>query len=555
MLVVNNERAFTQVLEEPLRVALAPTRRTVSAAPSGEVGLCEYRKLDIGQHDAAVERCNNHSSTPSGIGGGERKALVGQKGGESLRTRFTIGGDNDGVLVVEQRTYPRNGWRQIADDWLPAGRGDNGCRRLVGRRKHRPRRRIGSFQQTIERQMQTMDLVSGDVPSSSERRRKVGFLSDDLGCPVTHAPWLHKGDEAVAPDQIGQQMLSIDEPRQPRLHAVEERSVGKTIPLLASPRLGLHQLGCLRPSVLGRPKLATRVEHRLVDGHGRALVGDRELGQPIDLIAPQVDPDRGICRTRVDINDRTSHGDLASMLNLSFTAIPEHDQSLDEFDRIDLIAGAYHDRFDHRSGIDALHQRSSRRHDERRWTIRAEPVQHAQTLAHRLDSRTHPFEWQGLPRWKVQDPIRAKHGTGIGREAFSLGLGGSTNEDWPPVGRCDEARQHQRTPGVTDGDHRFAATERSVDRRIVAESIEKVAERSCGGVRHGDQETLKRFIVASMSDTARNSTASAAFATTRSRTGRSARAGRLSTQSRPVMAPGSGLPTPIRSRENPSARR
>ncbi len=79
MLVVHDEGAFAEVLEEPLCVALAPPRWAVRATPSREVGLCKYRQFDVGQHDAAIDRGHDHATGTRPVSGGEGDAVIGQQ--------------------------------------------------------------------------------------------------------------------------------------------------------------------------------------------------------------------------------------------------------------------------------------------------------------------------------------------------------------------------------------------------------------------------------------------------------------------------------------------
>ena len=47
----------------------------------------------------------------------------------------------------------------------------------------------------------------------------------------------------VARQQVGDQRVAVDEPRQPALHAVEDGALGQALPLLAAPRLLGDQFG------------------------------------------------------------------------------------------------------------------------------------------------------------------------------------------------------------------------------------------------------------------------------------------------------------------------
>ena len=81
---------------------------------------------------------------------------------------------------------------------------------------------------------------------------------------------------AVVGEQVGEQVLAVGEPRQPRLHAVEQLALGEPLPLLAAPRLLRDERGGALAHLVGRQQLARREDARLVDVVGRALVGDRE---------------------------------------------------------------------------------------------------------------------------------------------------------------------------------------------------------------------------------------------------------------------------------------
>ena len=76
--------------------------------------------------------------------------------------------------------------------------------------------------------------------------------------------------------------------------------------------------------------------HDLVEVVGRALVVDPEPGQPVDLVAPQIDADRGVGGGREHVDDRTATGELAAVLDELLAAVAELDEPAPERVGIDL---------------------------------------------------------------------------------------------------------------------------------------------------------------------------------------------------------------------------
>ena len=104
-------------------------------------------------------------------------------------------------------------------------------------------------------------------------------------------------------------------------------ALGQPLPLLAAPRLGGDE-PCGRGSdVVGRHQLAGREDHDLVEVVGRALVVDAERGEAVDLVAPQVDADRGVGGRGEHVDDRAAAGELAAVLDEFLAAIAELDEA------------------------------------------------------------------------------------------------------------------------------------------------------------------------------------------------------------------------------------
>ena len=72
---------------------------------------------------------------------------------------------------------------------------------------------------------------------------------------------------------------------------------------------------------------------------GRPLVGDRELGQALDLVAPEVDAYRVVGGDRVHVDDRAPHRDLAARFHLVLAPVSQLDEAGDELVAVDAPAG------------------------------------------------------------------------------------------------------------------------------------------------------------------------------------------------------------------------
>ena len=85
---------------------------------------------------------------------------------------------------------------------------------------------------------------------------------------------------------------------------------------------------------------------RVVELGVRALVGHGELREPIDLVAPEVDPNRVVGGRGIHVDDGAAHGELAARLDLVLAAVAHRHQASDELVTIEPGAAADDDRFD-----------------------------------------------------------------------------------------------------------------------------------------------------------------------------------------------------------------
>ena len=378
------------------------------------------------------------------------------------RRALALRGDDDPVAVGQQRA-------QLVDDGLGVAR----CRRppprrdgrrvgRVGRGRHRPGRAVHAGQQALGRQVEPREGrdVAG-LPRPGQRRGEVGLLGQHVGSPVPEALGLDEDHLGLGRQPVGQQLLAVHQPGQPALHPVEGQALGQALPLLAPPWLGRDQELRAPPDLRRRLQLAGGHDHGLVDRIGRALVVDRELGQPVDLVAPEVDPDGGVRGRREHVDDRPSSGHLAAVLDQLLSAVPGRDQAGQQHLGVERLPGPDDlglDAFGVRA--EALEQRPDAGDDDPGPAGRGvvlEAPQHAEAPAHRLDARADPLEGQRLPRREELDVLRGQEllqvvGQALARRSRSA----RRRAGCPP--------RDPRQPG--EGERRAASgTARTADRR------------------------------------------------------------------------------------------
>ena len=279
-----------------------------------------------------------------------------------------------------------------------------------------------------------------------ERAGEVSFFGEDVRGAVPESFGLDEDDLCVGRQEIEQDVLALDEPRQPRLHAVERQPFGQSLPLLATPGLAANESVGAPAHLVGRQQLSTGEHGHALQWVGRPLVAHRELAEPVDLIAPEVDPHGGVRSRREEVDDRPADGDLAAMLDeilaavagvhelahelVTVAALPDLD--LDGLDLLDVGTeplGERPDGRDHHIGSPIAVQ---------------QPPDRAQAPTHRLDTGAHPLERQGLPRREQVDTIRAEERRQVVGETLAVGGGGHGDEIRPALRGGDETGDRER---------------------------------------------------------------------------------------------------------------
>ncbi len=200
-----------------------------------------------------------------------------------------------------------------------------------------------------------------DPPGLGEGASQVGLLGEELPRSVSHPARFDDDDLGVSVEQVRQDDIVVDQPREPGLHTVEDQTLGEPFPLLPAPGLATHELRRSGPDGGVGHQFPSGEDLHLGQRGRRPLVGDRELAQAIDFVAPQVDAHGRLGGRREDVDDRAPQGDLAPMLDLVLTVIPGVDQPSDQVVRVADVADTDDDRL-HLvgAGAEALQQGSDR---------------------------------------------------------------------------------------------------------------------------------------------------------------------------------------------------
>ncbi len=234
---------------------------------------------------------------------------------------------------------------------------------------------------------------------------------------------------------------------------------------------------------------------------GGPLVGHRERGEPIDLVAPEIDAHGMVVGGRVHVDDRPADGNLAARLHLVLAPVAARHQRCHELVAVELVARPHHDR------LHLLHVRAQplhegpdgRNHHGGCAVSRTEAPEHPEAATHRLERRRHPLERQRLPGREQLDRAEsrgfpAEELREVASQPFGLRAGRDGQEQWPACGGPGERGDEQR-PGCFGHRHRGGAGDDGAHRRLLGEHRRErgEGERRCG-VRGGHENATKTRI-------------------------------------------------------------
>ncbi len=474
VLVVDDVIARAEVVEEALGVGASRAGCPVGPAPAGDVALDEDGQLDLGEDEAPLEGLDHDPAGPgfaqdAGLHQGEGDAPLPQQAGHAGGRALALGGHHQLVALAHKVGHLAGEAVGVAHDRVPAPGLDSDDVGALGRAGDGPRRGGGVGQEAIEGEVEAgplrfLPVGLGRAPGGGQAGGQRRLLVEQVGGPVAHPAGLDQKDEGVGSEQVEEGVVAGGEPRQPRLHALEDGALGQPLPLLPAPRLGTHQLGRPGPDLVGGQQLPAGEELHALHGVGGALVGDREAGEAVDLVAPKVDAHRVIGGGREHVDDRPPAGDLAPVLDLRLPAVADVDQALDQVEGVDLVAGLDRDRLHVlHVGAEALDEGPHRRHQHPGHAIWVAEAPHGpEAAAHGLGAGADPFEGERLPGGDHVDLVGAEERPQIVGQTLGVGTGGDGHHQGMAPGEPGQAgdgegpgrlghrqhrRRHPRQPG------------------------------------------------------------------------------------------------------------
>ena len=356
--VVEGEAGRQRRLDHAQRARRAPPRgRVVTSRPSARSWSASAHggRLVGGQHDAAPARrpAPHVGGEPGGV------ALDDRRGGDAQAPGLGAGLDRDDVAPAEHRR-PRE--RAAA---APRGRRPRSRRR---RRRARAPRRAGRRAGGAR--------APGSTTTTTRRRAASRRVSD--GAPTS----------VIQPSMPSKSSPSASRSKAARPHGAE--SARARAPARAAPS-GTH-------SRAG----ATTTD---VQVGARALVGDVERAQPLDLVAEQVDAHRPSAGAGHTSTMPAAHRELAAVLDQVLAAVAGARQPGDQVVAVARVAGG-HDQGRHGvAGGQPLGQRAHRRHDDARALACRQAVAQQGARRHRRRVRAHALEGVRVPAREERDLV------------------------------------------------------------------------------------------------------------------------------------------------------
>ena len=313
-------------LERVVEVGAAAraARAAVHPAATGEVGLGDEREPGAGHDDAPLERARprrrpRRARSASRIGvdavAGEhvaRGAAAEPAPSAASTTRVPPRGQPREPLREARRCRRRPGRTPVAARCGVSGES--------GRRQHARRRRravcassrSNGSDRRGQRRAPGAPQVAASVSASAASSSSSSCARSRMRRGSTSST------SASVGQQVGEEVLVVGEPRQPRLHAVEDLALGEALPLLARPTAAGRTSAAARSRTsVGRQQLARREDRapRRPSSVERWSATEND-DEPVDLVAPQVDADGVVGGRRVHVDDRAAHRDLAPRLDL-----------------------------------------------------------------------------------------------------------------------------------------------------------------------------------------------------------------------------------------------
>ena len=211
----------------------------------------------------------------------------------------------------------------------------------------------------------------------------------------------------------------------------------------------LPQLLGAGPHLVGEQQLAARRRPQPAHRLQRALVGHREGPDLLDLVAPELHPQRVLLGRREDVDDAAADRELAALLHQVDPGVRRGGEPAHHVVELDLVADGELDRLEVGEAAHLrLEHRADRRDDHLDRAVRGvragvpQPPQHREPAADGVAAGREPLVRQGLPGRVVGDLGRVHQPAQRGHQVLGLTGGRRDREHGAPG--VHEPLDHER---------------------------------------------------------------------------------------------------------------
>ncbi|CAM5275515.1 hypothetical protein SGRIM128S_04483 [Streptomyces griseomycini] len=228
----------------------------------------------------------------------------------------------------------------------------------------------------------------------------------------------HDGHGALG-QHVEQQLHVVDQDRREGLHALHGDPLGDLAEQFAELGVGLGEGTRACPYVLGEQQLTARRRPQAVLGDLQGpLVGDLEVADLLDVVAPELDPQRVFLGGREHVEDAAAHRELAALLDQLHARVRGGGERLDDLVQVGALPGPQGDGLQIAQPFDLrLEYGAHGRHDDGDraglGVVGAgvgQAAQHGQAAADGVAAGAEPLVRQRLPRRVLHDPLRRDQG-------------------------------------------------------------------------------------------------------------------------------------------------
>jgi hypothetical protein len=274
----------------------------------------------------------------------------------------------------------------------------------------------------------------------------------------------HERPVRQAVEQQLHRVGAVEQGGRQRLHALDRDALGELVEDLRERRVCLCQPRRAGPHRRGEQQLPARRRPQPLDRLDRALVGDRERTDLLDLVAPELHPQRVLLGRREHVEDAAANRELSALGHQVDPGVRHVGQPPGHALQLGLRARCQLHRRQVAQALQLrLQDRAHRGHDDPHRAgslVRvSEPAQDAEAAADGVRTGRQPLVWQRLPGREHRDLVGREQPTQRRGQVLGLSARRGHREHRPPgpaavaLGgdRRDDERTQRRGGGHVEG--------------------------------------------------------------------------------------------------------